>query len=152
MRTAAFFDRDGTINIDKGYVYKVEDLEFVAGSPELIKYYNDRGNPVIVVTNQSGIARGFFNVELLNAFHQEMNDRLDKIYHAHIDAFYYCPHLPEITGECSCRKPKPGLFFKAAEEWNIDLTQSVSYGDSKRDEEASSSAGIKKFMYIKDVI
>ena len=148
MRKAAFFDRDGTINIDTGYLYEPEKLEFVKGIPELIKEFNQKGYLVIVITNQSGIARGIFSVQQMERLHEVVNTRLQKEYGAHIDAFYFCPHLPEITGECECRKPKPGLFFRAFKEFGIDPARSVSYGDSKRDELASKAAGITKFIYV----
>lgn len=148
MRRAAFFDRDGTINIDTGYLYEPEKLEFVKGIPELIKEFNQKGYLVIVITNQSGIARGIFSVQQMERLHEVINSRLQKEYGAHIDAFYYCPHLPEITGECECRKPNPGLFFRAFKEFNIEPTESVSYGDSRRDELASRAAGIAKFIYV----
>lgn len=145
---AAFFDRDGTINVDTGYLHEPEKLVFVPGVPELIRRCNNEGYLVIVVTNQSGIARGMFNEEQMQALHEDMNLRLKKEYGAHIDAFYYCPHLPEITGECDCRKPKPGLFLKALADYNIDPAISLSFGDSPRDEQASRAAGIPHFQYI----
>lgn len=151
-KRAAFFDRDGTINVDKGYVYRTEDLEFVRGVPELIRVFNEKGYLVIVVTNQSGIARGMYSVEQMHHFHDMMNSRLREKFGAHIDAFYYCPHLPEITGACKCRKPEPGLFLRAAEENNIDLSTSVSFGDSGRDEIASKRAGVNQFYYIDEVL
>lgn len=148
MNRAAFFDRDGTINVDFGYVYEPEKLAFVKGVPELIRSYNERGFLVIVISNQSGIARGLYSEEQMHRFNAYMNDRLKAQYGAHIDAFYFCPHLPEITGECDCRKPKPGLFLRAIKDYNIDPEASLSFGDSKRDEEASRAAGISHFQYI----
>lgn len=148
MNRAAFFDRDGTINVDIGYLHRPEDIEFIKGVPEMIRRYNDAGYLVIVVTNQSGIARGMFTEQDMHGVHAAMNERLGKEYGAHIDAFYFCPHLPEITGECDCRKPKPGLFLQAMVDHDIDPAQSVSYGDSKRDEEASKAAGITRFQYV----
>ena len=148
MNKAAFFDRDGTINVDTGYLYEPEKLKFIPGVPELIRKYNDEGYLVIVITNQSGIARGMFTVEQMERFNEYMNQRLQNEYGAHIDAFYYCPHLPEITGECDCRKPKPGLFLRAIQEHNIDPTQSVSYGDSERDKIASLAAGIHDYRGV----
>lgn len=145
---AAFFDRDGTINIDTGYLYEPKKLVFVPGVPELIRRCNNEGYLVIVVTNQSGIARGMFTEEQMQALHEDINLRLKEEYGAHIDAFYYCPHLPEITGECDCRKPKPGLFLKAIADYDIDPTISLSFGDSPRDEMASRAAGIQHFQYI----
>lgn len=147
-RKAAFFDRDGTICEDIGYAYDPKDIHFIPGIPEKIRGYNEMGYLVIVVTNQSGIARGIYTEEQMRVFHETMNSRLQKEYGAHIDAFYFCPHLPEITGECECRKPKPGLFFKAIDDYNIDPKQSVSYGDSERDKIASRAAGIEHFYFI----
>lgn len=148
MNKAAFFDRDGTINVDIGYLHRPEDIEFIEGVPELIRRYNDEGRLVIVITNQSGIARGMFTEQDMQKVHAAMNERLEKEYGAHIDAFYFCPHLPEITGECECRKPKPGLFLRAIKDHDIDPVQSVSFGDAKRDEEASRMAGIRDFTYV----
>lgn len=148
MNKAAFFDRDGTINVDIGYLHRPEDIEFVANTPQLIRKYNEEGYLVIVVTNQSGIARGMFTEEDMHKVHAAMNERLRNEYGAHIDAFYFCPHLPEITGECDCRKPKPGLFLQAIKDHDIDPAQSVSYGDSERDEAASRAAGISYFQYV----
>lgn len=146
---AAFFDRDGTINVDIGYLHDPADLQFIKGIPELIKQYNDAGFLVIVITNQSGIARGFYTVDEMKKLHEVMNERLRKEYNAHIDAFYYCPHHEDFTGDCDCRKPKPGLFLKAIEDFCIDPAQSVSYGDSPRDEIASKLASIKTFHFVK---
>lgn len=148
MNKAAFFDRDGTINVDTGYLYEPEKLEFIPGVPELIRKYNKEGYLVIVITNQSGIARGIFNVEQMERFNAHMNRRLQDEYGAHIDDFYYCPHLPEITGECNCRKPKPGLFLRAIKDHDIDPKQSVSYGDSERDKVASFAAGVMHYINI----
>lgn len=92
---AAFFDRDGTINIDYGHVFRPEDLDFVPGAPEYIKRFNDWDIPVIVVTNQAGIAKGLYTEEQMHQFHQYMNERLQREYGAHIDAFYFCPHHPD---------------------------------------------------------
>lgn len=148
MRRAAFFDRDGTINVDTGYLYRPEDLVFVPGTPELIRKHNLQNDLVIVITNQSGIARGYYTQEDMQHLHEVMNQRLHDEYSAHIDAFYFCPHLPEITGPCACRKPAPGLFERAINDFDIDPVHSVSYGDSKRDEEASRAAGISEFIYV----
>lgn len=148
MNKAAFFDRDGTINVDTGYLYEPEKLRFIPGVPELIRKYNDEGYLVIVITNQSGIARGMFTVEQMERFNEYMNQRLQNEYGAHIDAFYYCPHLPEITGECDCRKPKPGLFLRAIRDYNIDPAESVAYGDSERDRDAAKAAGVINNYHI----
>jgi D,D-heptose 1,7-bisphosphate phosphatase len=150
MRKAAFFDRDGTINVNFGHVYKPEDLVFVQGTPEIIADYNRQGVPVIVVTNQAGIAKGLYTEEDMHRFHAYMNERLEKEYGAHIDAFYFCPHHPDFTGPCDCRKPKPGMFLQAAKDWDIDLSRSVMYGDKDGDREAAKLAGIPIFCFVDD--
>lgn len=148
MKKAAFFDRDGTINVNFGHVYKPEDLEFVPGVPELIAQYNREGTPVIVVTNQAGIAKGMYTEEDMHRFHAHLNRRLQEEYAAHVDAFYFCPHHPDFTGPCRCRKPEPGLFFRAAEDWDINLDVSVMYGDKESDRIAAQQAGIKEFYPV----
>ena len=149
-QAAAFFDRDGTINVNYGHVYRPEDLMFIQGTPDIIRQYNDVHTPVIVVTNQAGIAKGLYTEKDMHRFHQHMNRCLQKLYGAHIDAFYFCPHHPDYTGECNCRKPKPGMFFNAAEEWNIDLSESVMYGDKESDRLAAEYAGISHFVWVSD--
>lgn len=147
-RSAAFFDRDGTINVNYGHVYKPADLTFVEGTPEVIRKYNDAHIPVIVVTNQAGIAKGMYTEADMHRFNSYMNRCLREKYNAHIDAFYFCPHHPDYTGECDCRKPKPGMFFRAAKDWNIDLTKSIMYGDKESDKQAAERAGIPQFVWI----
>ena len=150
MRKAAFYDRDGTINVDIGYLHESDKLVFISGVPELIRFYNDANYLVIVITNQSGIGRGIYDQETMQNLNSTMNERLQLEYGAHIDAFYFCPHLPEDN--CKCRKPKPGLFFQAIKNYDIDSSASISYGDSFRDKVASESASIGEFRYIKDFI
>lgn len=145
---AAFFDRDGTINVNYGHVYRIEDLKFIDGIPEIIKGYNNAEIPVIVVTNQAGIAKGIYTEEDMHRFNSYMNKQLHILFGAHIDAFYFCPHHPDFTGPCSCRKPESGLFFQAAEAWNIALDESVMYGDKESDRVAAERAGIKKFFLV----
>lgn len=148
MRKAAFFDRDGTININFGHVYRIEDLHFVPGTPEIIRQYNDQGIPVIVITNQAGIAKGYYTEAAMHQFNEYLNEQLKAQYGAHIDAFYFCPHHPDFTGRCECRKPEPGMFFRAAKEWNISLKDSVMYGDKESDRLAAEKAGLKEFHLI----
>ncbi len=152
MSKAVFFDRDGTINVDTGYLHEPEKLRFIKGVPELIQRYRAEGYLIIVITNQSGIARGLYTLKQMEQLHAIMNDRLRREFGTQIDAFYYCPHLPEITGECRCRKPKPGLFLDAMKDFNIDMSQSISIGDSLRDEQASRAAGVNHFYYIHNLI
>lgn len=148
MVKAAFFDRDGTININLGHVYRIQDLEFVEGTPEIIKKYNDNNILVIVITNQAGIAKKMYTEEDMHKFNNYLNKKLKEDYGAHIDAFYFCKHHPDYTGECECRKPKEGLFLKAASDFNIDLEKSVMYGDKDSDRVAALNAGIKEFHLI----
>lgn len=149
LRRAAFFDRDGTINVNYGHVYKPEDLEFVPGTPEIIHAWNKLNVPVIVISNQAGIAKGLYTETQMNTFNEHLNNRLKQDYDAHIDAFYICPHHPDYTGECDCRKPKPGLILKAAKEWDIDLSKSIFYGDKESDHLAAEAAGVGQFCLIR---
>lgn len=145
MNKAAFFDRDGTINVDNGHVYKIEDFEFIKGIPEFIKKKNDEGYIVIVVTNQAGIAKGMYREEDMHILHKHINEELALI-GGHIDAFYFCPHHPDYTGSCNCRKPKTGMIEKAITDWDIDVTQSVLYGDKASDIECGEKCGIKSIL------
>lgn len=148
MGKVAFFDRDGTINVNFGHVYKPEDLEVVEGIPDIIRGYNEAKVPVIVVTNQAGIAKGYYTREQMERFNSYLNAQLNAQFGAHIDAFYVCPHHPDFTGDCDCRKPKPGLFFRAAEDYDVDFSQSVMYGDKESDRLAALAAGITEFHLV----
>ncbi len=148
MTGAAFFDRDGTINVNFGHVYRTEDLEFVPGVPEIIRNCNKAHIPVIVVTNQAGIAKGIYTEQDMHRFHRYMNRELERRFGAHIDAFYFCPHHPDFTGPCSCRKPEPGLLLRAARDWDISLPDSVMYGDKESDRIAAQRAGIRTFHWV----
>lgn len=147
---AAFFDRDGTINVNFGHVYRPKDLVFVPGIPEVIAEYNRQGIPVIVVTNQAGIAKGLYTEKEMHQFHAHMDQRLREEFDAHIDAFYFCPHHPDYTGPCTCRKPEPGLLLQAARDWNVDLQQSIMYGDKESDRKAARAGGIPEFILVSE--
>lgn len=139
---AAFFDRDGTINVDVHYLHKPEDLIFIDGMPEFIEKWNDWGYKVIVVTNQAGIARGYYSEYDMHKLHRYMNEQLAK-YGAHIDAFYFCPHHPDFTGKCHCRKPETGMLEKAITEFDLDVEQCILFGDKPWDIKAGEKCGIK---------
>ena len=141
VQKAAFFDRDGTINVDVHYLYKPEDLVFIEGMPEFIRQWNKWGYKVIVVTNQAGIARGLYSEEDMKRLHRYMNERLEA-WDAHIDAFYYCPHHPDFTGPCSCRKPAPGMIEKAIREFDLDPAQCILFGDKIWDIEAAKKSSV----------
>lgn len=142
MNKAAFFDRDGTINVNTGYLYEIEKFKFIEGIPELIKKYNNDGYKVIVITNQAGIAKRYYTEEDMHKLHRHINFELEKI-GAKIDAFYFCPHHPDFTGECNCRKPKTGMVEQAILEFNINVKESVFYGDKASDMEVARKCGIK---------
>lgn len=154
---AIFLDRDGTINVYKGFLTKSEDFELIPGVAEAIRQINHSGYLAVVVSNQPVIARGDCSFDELQTIHNKMETLLGKE-GAYIDAIYYCPHHPDkgFEGErpaykfnCSCRKPKPGLLLKASTDWNIDLSQSYMIGDSERDFEAGQAAGCKESLLTK---
>lgn len=137
MNKAVFLDRDGTINAEKNYLYKIEDFEFIKGALEAIRILNDNGYKVIVITNQAGIARGYYTEEDVKRLHEYIQNQLKK-YKAHIDAFYYCPHHPtagigKYKIDCNCRKPKDGLFRIAISDLKIDVHKSFAVGDKVSD-------------------
>ncbi len=146
---AVFLDRDGTINIFKGFITKPAEFELIDGAAEAIQKINNLGYLAIVITNQPVIARGEVDFETLDLIHQKMETELGK-HGAYIDDLFYCPHHPDkgFPGEraeykidCNCRKPKPGMIFQAAEKYNIDLANSYMAGDDNRDVQAGINAG-----------
>lgn len=153
---AIFLDRDGTINKYVGFLTNPEQFELLPGVAEAIKMINKSGYLAIVVTNQPVIARGDCTWEELQLIHEKMETELGKE-GAFLDAIYVCPHhkdkgfereRAEYKFECNCRKPRPGLLLKAAEDFNIDLSQSVMIGDSESDLKAGESAGCKNSQII----
>jgi D,D-heptose 1,7-bisphosphate phosphatase len=142
---AVFIDRDGTINRDVPYCSRPEDFELLPGVGEGIRLLKEAGYKIIVITNQSGIARGYFTREMLDNIHTRMNAELAK-YHASIDAIYYCPHHPDDN--CDCRKPKPKMIFEAARDQKLDLAQSFVIGDSEKDVEMGIKAKCKESLLI----
>lgn len=148
---AIFLDRDGTINRYIGFLRKPEEFELLPGVAEAIRKINNSGYLAIVVTNQPVIARGEVTADQLQEIHNKMETILGND-GAYLDAIYYCPHhpdkgfegeVPELKIQCNCRKPKPGMLFRAAEEYNIDLANSWMVGDSLSDIEAGKAAGCK---------
>ncbi len=148
---AVFLDRDGTINKFVGFLRNIEDFELLPDVPEAIRRINSSGYLAIVVTNQPVIARGEVSVSELEEIHNKMETLLGQE-GAYLDAIYYCPHhphkgyegeIPELKIECDCRKPKPGMLLRAADDFNIDLSQSWMIGDSDNDILAGKAAGCK---------
>jgi len=148
---AAFLDRDGVINEDYGYVGNIEKFKFKEGIFELLKFLQDRGYKLFVVTNQSGIARGFYSKD---DFHSLMDYMINELKKRDIEIIDYrfCPHHPDITGECECRKPKPGMILSLAKEYNIDLENSIMIGDNISDIKAAKNAGITKSYLVKGTL
>jgi D-glycero-D-manno-heptose 1,7-bisphosphate phosphatase len=147
LRPAAFLDRDGVLNVDHGYVHAVERLEWIAGAPQAVKLLNDAGYRVIVVTNQSGVARGYYDEAAVETFHAHMQDEL-AAQGARIDVIYYCPHhpdgaVPALAIKCDCRKPGTGMLEQAAREWPIDRGASFLIGDKDIDMEAAAAFNIR---------
>lgn len=133
LRPAVFLDRDGTINEQMGYINHISRFQLLPGVAAAIKQLNEANIPVVVVTNQSGLARGYFPEDLLVAVHEKMTQLLAE-QGAHVDSIYICPHHPEAQKEqyrldCNCRKPKTGLFLQAAAEMGLDLSRSFVIGD-----------------------
>jgi D-glycero-D-manno-heptose 1,7-bisphosphate phosphatase len=144
-RPAAFLDRDGVLNVDHGYAHRPEQLEWIEGAAEAVRLLNEAGYYVLVITNQSGIARGYYDETAVQSFHAHMQDDL-AAHGAHIDAFYYCPHHPEgiikqFAVHCRCRKPGPGMLEQAAREWPIDTGASFLIGD--RDDDLAAATAFK---------
>lgn len=143
MNRALFLDRDGVINVEINYLHKIGDFKFVEGIFELCHKYQNIGYFVIVVTNQSGIARGYYSEEDFNYLTSWMIKEFAKE-GIDIKKVYSCPHHPEISGVCSCRKPEPGMFLEAQREFDIDLKNSILVGDKESDIEAGVAAGIRE--------
>lgn len=144
-RPAVFLDRDGVLNEDTGYVGRPEDFRWLPGVPRALAALRRAGLPLVVVTNQSGIARGYYDAAAVNALHAWMNAQLRPL-GAHIDAFYFCPHHPDIDGPCACRKPAPGLLLRAAADLAIALDQSWMIGDKMSDAAAGRAAGCRPVL------
>jgi histidinol-phosphate phosphatase family protein len=145
MKWVVFLDRDGTINEEVNYLSDPEDLRLIPGAAEAIRLLNDAGVPAIVVTNQAGVGRGYFSEARVKAIHEQLARQLAR-YGASLDAIYYCPHHPDEG--CACRKPKPGMLKRAAEEHGIDLGRSFAIGDKVSDLEAGRRAGCRTVLVL----
>ncbi len=152
LRRAVFLDRDGTVNEERDYLYRVEDFAFIAGVPQAIRRLNEAGWLVVVVTNQSGVARGYYGEDDVARLHRHI-ERLLAAEGARIDAFYFCPHHPRegigsYRRDCDCRKGQPGMLLRAATEHGIDLSCSFMVGDKVADIEAGEAAGCTPLMVL----
>ncbi|SKA50099.1 D-glycero-beta-D-manno-heptose 1,7-bisphosphate 7-phosphatase [Enterovibrio nigricans] len=145
-KPAVFIDRDGVINVDHGYISKVDDFEYVEGVFDACRELKEMGYLLVLVTNQSGIARGYYTEDDFLSLTEWMDwNFADK--GVDFDGIYYCPHHPEhgegtYKQDCDCRKPKPGMFFSARDHLSIDMSQSVMIGDKADDMRAAEAAGI----------
>ncbi len=145
LRPGVFLDRDGTINEDRGYIGDPADVVLIDGAAEAIRRLNRLGVPVIVLTNQSGIGRGYYNRTDLVAVNKRLSELLEEK-GAHVDGIYWCPHRPDEN--CECRKPGTKLLEDAADEHGIDLARSVMVGDKISDLELARRVGMKRVLVL----
>jgi D-glycero-D-manno-heptose 1,7-bisphosphate phosphatase len=140
---ALFLDRDGVINAEKNYVSKKEDFEFIEGIFEFCSFFQKKGYLIFVITNQAGIARGYYTESDFKILSDWMVSEFIQR-DIHISKVYYCPHHPDITGLCDCRKPNPGMILQAAKEFDLNLSESILIGDHESDLKAGEIAGITR--------
>src|SRR5216684_712661 len=151
-KAAVILDRDGVLNVDHGYVGEASHLDWIAGAQRAVRRLNDARLLVIVTTNQSGVARGMFDMAAVAAVHARMRADL-AVVGAHIDAFYVCPYLPDAPvaefahPDHPDRKPNPGMILRALSEWSIDPARALVIGDKERDLEAARRAGVAGVLF-----
>lgn len=144
----AMFDRDGTINVDTGHLHEPEKLELIPSTVDIMRGYSDDPDyKVVVVTNQAGIAKGLYTEADMRRLHRCMEDELEGL-GVHVDAWYFCPHHPDYTGPCDCRKPAPGMLMAAMRDFDARPSDCAMYGDSAKDKEAAEVANVV-FHYVK---
>ena len=150
MERVVFLDRDGTLNEEVNYLHRPQDLRILPGVPEALSSLRKAGFRLVVITNQAGVARGYYHCQDVEALHEYFNGLLRPL-GAEIDAFYYCPHHPEHgIGEykkaCHCRKPETGMFEKAEERFFVDKAHSYMIGDKRLDVEAGHRYGVTSIL------
>ncbi|MEY8339182.1 D-glycero-beta-D-manno-heptose 1,7-bisphosphate 7-phosphatase [Lachnospiraceae bacterium 62-35] len=150
MEKVVFMDRDGTVNQETHYLHRPEDLVIFDDVPAAIRRLNQQGFRVVIVTNQAGVARGYYGEEDVKRLHEFMNEELEKE-DAHIDQFFYCPHHPEngigrYKKDCTCRKPKTGMFKMAEAFYQVDKKHSYMIGDKLIDTQAGRNYGIRAIL------
>jgi D-glycero-D-manno-heptose 1,7-bisphosphate phosphatase len=151
-KKALFLDRDGVINRDHGYTYKLEHLELLDGVIEGLQAISKLDFQIIIITNQSGIARGLFSINDLHIFMQGLISELSD-HKIHITDYFFCPHYPdgkitEYSKVCSCRKPEPGMLFQAKEKYSLDFSKSILIGDNETDIRAADNANLFSSILI----
>jgi len=155
-KKAAFFDRDGTLIKDVSYLDDIKKIEVLPGVVELCQNLQQQNYLLFVVTNQSGVARGYFDEAFVQKTHAHLAD-IFAVKGVTFAKFYYCPHHPEFghkngyAQKCSCRKPSPGMLFRAAQEYDLNLSYSLMFGDRELDFQAGVAAGCASF-WIQDVL
>jgi D-glycero-D-manno-heptose 1,7-bisphosphate phosphatase len=150
---AVFLDRDGVITLDRGYTHRIEDFAFVPGSARALASLQRAGWRLVVVTNQSGIARGLYSSDDYERFTAHLRERL-QAEGVRLDAVLHCPHLPDAKVaayrlQCDCRKPAPGMLLRAARELSLDLAASVMVGDRLSDVQAGRAAGVGRCLLVR---
>jgi len=149
---AVILDRDGVLNVDRGYVGEIDRLQWIPGAKAAVKRFNDKGLLVIVATNQSGVARGMFGMAEVHAVHEQMRADL-AVEGARIEAFYVCPYLADAPvaefahPDHPDRKPNPGMILRAMADWSIDPARALIIGDNERDLEAGRRAGVRGALF-----
>lgn len=149
--SAVFFDRDNTLTVDRGYTHRLEDFQWISGAPKAVKMLNDMGVLVFLVTNQAGVARGYFKCEDVERFNKHLEKELVK-YGAHLDDVKYCPHhidgvVEAYRKKCSCRKPEPGMILRLIDKWGLDPGRCMLIGDSVTDVAAGEASGIASHKF-----
>ncbi len=155
MISAVFLDRDGVINFDHGYVSTWEQFEFLPGAPGALRELQDAGYLLIIVSNQSGIGRGYYSERDLHTLNQAIAEYLDSTLGVTLSGFYHCPHHPteaegEFRQQCDCRKPAPGMIQQAVLDHGIDVKTSLLVGDKDSDIEAGRAAGVGRLFKVVD--
>lgn len=153
MKRAAFLDRDGVINVEHGYVHTWEDFEFVPGSVDAMRRLHEAGYALVVITNQSGLARGLYTEAQYQQLTTTLREHLSR-QGVPLAAVYHCPHHPKgtvaaLAVDCDCRKPAPGMLLRAARELDLSLADSVLVGDKGSDAEAGRAAGVGRVMLVR---
>jgi D-glycero-D-manno-heptose 1,7-bisphosphate phosphatase len=152
MRKAVFLDRDGTLNVEKGYIRDLSEVELYPGAARAVRLLNDAGILAILVTNQTGAARGYYVIEHVDNLNNKVQELLHNEAGARLDGVYYCPHysggiVPEFTMDCDCRKPAPGMIVQAARDFgDIELAASYVIGDKATDITLARNAGCRGIL------
>ena len=153
MRKAFFLDRDGVVNVEVDYLHRPGDVILIEGVGEAVDKIHAAGFLAVVVSNQSGVARGMYGMPDVKAVENRICELLRQDGHSVPDAFYYCPHhkkgtVPELAFDCDCRKPKPGMFLQANRDWEIDPSKSFMIGDRMSDLHAGLAAGCAESVLV----